>query len=113
MPPVSVFPCKINHGEVKVDDFLVAKVDELVSTSGFVAIRPEGYLNSDQNEFHFKVFIKTIIEQGREKTAIASFNNGDEFKMVLDDDIKVHLGENTLSINQNKIFVFDENGERI
>ena len=113
VPPVSVFPCKINHGEVKVDDFLVTKVDELVSTSGFVAIRPEGYLNSDQNEFHFKVFIKTIIEQGREKTAIASFNNGDEFKMVLDDDIKVHLGENTLSINQNKIFVFDENGERI
>ena len=113
VPPVSVFPCKINHGEVKVDDFLVTKVDELVSTSGFVAIRPEGYLNSDQNEFHFKVFIKTIIEQGREKTAIASFNNGDEFKMVLDDDIKVHLGENTLSINQNKIFVFDENEERI
>ena len=113
VPPVSVFPCKINHGEVKVDDFLVTKVDELVSTSGFVAIRPEGYLNSDQNEFHFKVFIKTIIEQGREKTAIASFNNGDEFKMVLDDDIKLHLGENTLSINQNKIFVFDENGERI
>ena len=113
VPPVSVFPCKINHGEVKVDDFLVTKVDELVSTSGFVAIRPEGYLNSDQNEFHFNVFIKTIIEQGREKTAIASFNNGDEFKMVLDDDIKVHLGENTLSINQNKIFVFDENGERI
>ena len=113
VPPVSVFPCKINHGEVKVDDFLVTKVDELVSTSGFVAIRPEGYLNIDQNEFHFKVFIKTIIEQGREKTAIASFNNGEEFKMVLDDDIKVHLGENTLSINQNKIFVFDENGERI
>ena len=113
VPPVSVFPCKINHGEVKVDDFLVTKVDESISTSGFVAIRPEGYLNSDQNEFHFKVFIKTIIEQGREKTAIASFNNGDEFKMVLDDDIKVHLGENTLSINQNKIFVFDENGERI
>ena len=113
VPPVSVFPCKINHCEVKVDDFLVTKVDESVSTSGFVAIRPEGYLNSDQNEFHFKVFIKTIIEQGREKTAIASFNNGDEFKMVLDDDIKVHLGENTLSINQNKIFVFDENGERI
>ena len=113
VPPVSVFPCKINHGEVKVDDFLVTKVDESVSTSGFVAIRPEGYLNSDQNEFHFKVFIKTIIEQGREKTAIASFNNGDEFKMVLDDGIKVHLGENTLSINQNKIFVFDENGERI
>ena len=113
VPPVSVFPCKINHGEVKVDDFLVTKVDESVSTSGFVAIRPEGYLNSDQNEFHFKVFIKTIIEQGREKTAIASFNNGDEFKMVLDDDIKVHLGENTLSINQNKIFVFDLNGERI
>ena len=113
VPPVSVFPCKINHGEVKVDDFLVTKVDELVSTSGFVAIRTEGYLNIDQNEFHFKVFIKTIIEQGREKTAIASFNNGDEFKMVLDDDIKVHLGENTLSINQNKIFVFDENGERI
>ena len=113
VPPVSVFPCKINHGEVKVDDFLVTKVDESISTSGFVAIRPEGYLNIDQNEFHFKVFIKTIIEQGREKTAIASFNNGDEFKMVLDDDIKVHLGENTLSINQNKIFVFDENGERI
>ena len=113
VPPVSVFPCKINHGEVKIDDFLVTQVDESVSTSGFVAIRPEGYLNSDQNEFHFKVFIKTIIEQGREKTAIASFNNGDEFKMVLDDDIKVHLGENTLSINQNKIFVFDENGERI
>ena len=113
VPPVSVFPCKINHGEVKVDEFLVTKVDESISTSGFVAIRPEGYLNSDQNEFHFKVFIKTIIEQGREKTAIASFNNGDEFKMVLDDDIKVHLGENTLSINQNKIFVFDENGERI
>lgn len=113
VPPVSAFPCKINHGEVKVDDFLVTKVDESISTSGFVAIRPEGYLNSDQNEFNFKVFIKTIIEQGREKTAIASFNNGDEFKMVLDDDIKVHLGENTLSINQNKIFVFDENGERI
>ena len=113
VPPVSVFPCKINHGEVKVDDFLVTKVDESISTSGFVAIRPEGYLNSDQNEFNFKVFIKTIIEQGREKTAIASFNDGDEFKMVLDDDIKVHLGENTLSINQNKIFVFDENGERI
>ena len=113
VPPVSVFPCKINHGEVKVDEFLVTKVDESISTSGFVAIRPEGYLNSDQNEFNFKVFIKTIIEQGREKTAIASFNNGDEFKMVLDDDIKVHLGENTLSINQNKIFVFDENGERI
>ena len=113
VPPVSVFPCKINHGEVKVDDFLVTKVDESISTNGFVAIRPEGYLNIDQNEFHFKVFIKTIIEQGREKTAIASFNNGDEFKMVLDDDIKVHLGENTLSINQNKIFVFDENGERI
>lgn len=113
VPPVSVFPCKINHGEVKVDDFLVTKVDESISTSGFVAIRPEGYLNSDQNEFNFKVFIKTIIEQGREKTAIASFNDGDEFKMVLDDDIKVHLGENTLSINQNKIFAFDENGERI
>lgn len=113
VPPVSVYPCKINHGEVKVDEFLVTKVDESISTSGFVAIRPEGYLNSDQNEFNFKVFIKTINEQGREKTAIASFNNGDEFKMVLDDDIKVHLGENTLSINQNKIFVFDENGERI
>ena len=51
---------------------------------------------------------------GRDKNCTISFpHNGDEFKMVLDDDIKVHLGENTLSINQNKIFVFDENGERI
>lgn len=113
VPPVAVFNGKIKNGQVYVDKNHVADLDSSLNEECFVAIRPEAYENYKKSKHHITINVNSIIEQGREKEAICSYIENENFKIVLDSDIDVKIGQNEFSLKDEKVFVFSKEGKRL
>ena len=113
-PPINVFKGRIQDkglyiGEEKILDF------DHEDKEVFIGIRPEGFkVNAKSSTFGFTVTqLETL---GRDISVICEHPDclKPSFKIILDADEKVNLGQTKMAVKKNKCFVFDaETEERI
>ena len=116
VPPINVFEGKIKDKKVFVGDECIIENENLPEDKDiYVAIRPEGFVPAcDNNVLTIKV--DQIITQGRDKSLVGAHPNflGEQIKVIVDSDIPVSVGDVSLSLRKNKVFLFDhESEERI
>ena len=113
-PPINVFKGRIQDkalyiGEDKIMDF------DHEDKEVFVAIRPEGFKISKQKD-GLNFIVNQLETLGRDISIICSHDQlvSTSFKVILDADENVTLGNMKMAVKKNKCFVFDaETEERI
>ncbi|MCQ2598127.1 MAG: ABC transporter ATP-binding protein [Treponema sp.] len=80
----------------------------------FMAIRPEGFVPGGKD---FECTLERIETQGRDTTLLLKHDSSESglFRAIVDSDDAKNLepGKITLGLKSNKVYWFDENGERI
>ncbi len=120
-PPINVFEGYTKDGSLYIGEekILTDKKALAEDKKVFVGIRPEGFLADEHVKEEDKVFsidVKQIVTMGRDMSLVAGHGKflGEDIKVIVDSDIKAHVGVMKFAIRPNKIFVFDgETEERI
>ncbi len=116
VPPINVFEGRVEGGKVYLGNECVLESDKLTEDKKiYIAIRPEGFVPACDNHV-LTIHVDQIITQGRDKSLVAMHESflGEQIKVIIDSDIPVSVGDVSLSIRKNKIFLFDyESEERI
>ncbi len=116
VPPINVFEGRIENHKVYIGDECVLESDKLdTDKKVIIGIRPEGFIPAcDDNKL--TITVNQIITQGRDKSLVGTHHDfiGEQIKVIIDSDVPVSLGDVSLSIRKNKMFLFDhESEERI
>lgn len=116
VPPINVFEGRIENGKVYLGNECVLESNKLLEDKKvYIAIRPEGFVPACDDHV-LTIRVDQIITQGRDKSLVAMHDSflGEQIKVIIDSDIPVSVGDVSLSIKKNKIFLFDyESEERI
>lgn len=82
----------------------------------FMAIRPEGFMVNAENK-NFECVLERVETQGRDTTLLLKHSQSESgiFRAVVDSDDakKLEPGNISLGLKQNKVYWFDEAGERL
>ncbi len=116
VPPINVFEGRIENHKVYIGDECVLESDKLdTDKKVIIGIRPEGFIPAcDDNKL--TISVNQIITQGRDKSLVGTHHDfiGEQIKVIIDSDVPVSVGDVSLSIRKNKMFLFDhESEERI
>ncbi len=116
VPPINVFEGRIEHHKVYIGNECVLESDKLdTDKKVIIGIRPEGFIPAcDDNKL--TITVNQIITQGRDKSLVGTHHDfiGEQIKVIIDSDVPVSVGDVSLSIRKNKMFLFDhESEERI
>ena len=116
VPPINVFEGRIENHKVYIGNECVLESDKLdTDKKVIIGIRPEGFIPScDDNKL--TITVNQIITQGRDKSLVGTHHDfiGEQIKVIIDSDVPVSVGDVSLSIRKNKMFLFDhESEERI
>ena len=116
LPPITVFDGFIKNNDLYISSSKILRVrdDSLNYKEVLVGIRPEGYIKASENdEYTFKVWVNSIIAQGRDTEVLAKHPTNDEnFKIMIRNDDKFDLGFNYFKIKPNKIYLFDKDTKK-
>ena len=116
-PPINVFNGEIKDGGIYIGNDLVYKaINELQNQKVFVAVRPEGFnvLEEDSEcALHAKCDMIQVL--GRDLSLICLNDNctKENFKVIIQDERKDHIGDVKLGLKPGKFFVFGEDEKRI
>lgn len=116
VPPINVFEGRIENHKVYIGNECVLESDKLdTDKKVIIGIRPEGFIPAcDDNKL--TITVNQIITQGRDKSLVGTHHDfiGEQIKVIIDSDVPVSVGDVSLSIRKNKMFLFDhESEERI
>lgn len=116
VPPINVFEGRVENHKVYIGDECVLESDKLdTDKKVIIGIRPEGFIPAcDDNKL--TISVNQIITQGRDKSLVGTHHDfiGEQIKVIIDSDVPVSVGDVSLSIRKNKMFLFDhESEERI
>lgn len=110
-PPINVFEGKIKDNGVYIGEDLIYKSNKkLANKDVFVAIRPEGFeLHDKKSKELFKAKAELIEVLGRDLSVICKNDNciKPSFKVIINSENDIKLGEVALRVKPNKMFVFD------
>ena len=116
LPPITIFDGFIKNNDLYISSSKILRVEDnsLNDKGVLVAIRPEGYIKASENdEYTFKVWVNSIIAQGRDTEVLAKHPTNDEnFKIMIRNDDKFDLGFNYFKIKPNKIYLFDKDTKK-
>ena len=116
LPPITIFDGFIKNNDLYISSSKILRVrdDSLNNKEVLVGIRPEGYVKASENdEYTFKVYVNSIIAQGRDTEVLAKHPTNDEnFKIMIRNDDKFELGFNYFKIKPNKIYLFDKDTKK-
>lgn len=114
-PPINVFHGTIKKHKVYIGKEAILTVDKSIADQEvYVGIRPEGFIADENGPLHVKV--EQIETLGRDISIVGSHeaNLKPSFKIIVDSDNKVSVGEVSLSVKKHKCFIFSkETEERI
>ncbi len=116
-PPINVFNGEIKDNGIYIGNDLVYKAsNQLENQKVFVAIRPEGFevLENDA-ECSLKAKCDSIQVLGRDLSLICLNDNctKENFKVIIQDEQKEHIGDIKLGLKPGKFFIFGEDEKRI
>ncbi len=116
-PPINVFNGEIKDGGIYIGNDLVYKAsNELQNQKVFVAVRPEGFeVKEDDSECTLHAKCDMIQVLGRDLSLICLNDNctKENFKVIIQDERKDHIGDVKLGLKPGKFFVFGEDEKRI
>ena len=113
-PPINVFHGKLLGGKIYIGEEMVldtTKKDLPDNEDVYVTIRPEGFIVDPKGKFHFNATqIETL---GRDISVVGEHEQclKPSFKVIVDADNNVKVGEVAVSIKAHKCFVFDAKTE--
>ncbi len=113
VPPINVFEGRIENHKVYIGDECVLESEKLdTDKKVIIGIRPEGFIPVC-DDYKLTISVSQIITQGRDKSLVASHDSflGEQIKVIIDSDIPVSVGDVSLSIRKNKMFLFDHDSE--
>ncbi len=116
-PPINVFNGEIRDNGIYIGNDLVYRANNnLENQKVFVAIRPEGFeLLENDAECKLTAKCDSIQVLGRDLSLICLNDNctKENFKVIIQDEQKEHIGDIKLSLKRGKFFVFGEDEKRI
>ncbi len=110
-PPINVFNGRIANKKLLIGDDEIMDAD-LPDQEVYVGIRPEGFKVTSKGGV-FNVRVDQIETLGRDISIICAHPNciSASFKIILDADEKVSVGNIKLGVKKNKCFVFAHDSE--
>ena len=117
-PPINVFDGEIKDNGVYIGNDLVYKAkNKLKNQKVFVTVRPEGFIVADKGAKGELLHAKcdTIQVLGRDLSLICLNEHctKENFKVIVQDEQKNHLGDIALSLKPSKFYVFGLDEKRI
>ena len=117
-PPINVFDGEIKDNGVYIGNDLVYKAkNKLKNQKVFVTVRPEGFIVADKGAKGELLHAKcdTIQVLGRDLSLICLNEHctKENFKVIVQDEQKNHLGDIALSLKPGKFYVFGLDEKRI
>ena len=116
-PPINVFNGEIKDNGIYIGNDLVYKAsNQLENQKVFVAIRPEGFeVLENDTECSLKAKCDSIQVLGRDLSLICLNDNctKENFKVIIQDEQKEHIGDIKLGLKPGKFFIFGEDEKRI
>ena len=117
-PPINVFDGEIKDNGVYIGNDLVYKAkNKLKNQKVFVTVRPEGFIVADKDAKGELLHAKcdTIQVLGRDLSLICLNEHctKENFKVIVQDEQKNHLGDIALSLKPGKFYVFGLDEKRI
>ncbi len=117
-PPINVFDGEIKDNGIYIGNDLVYKAkNKLKNQKVFVTVRPEGFIVADKGAkgelLHAKC--ETIQVLGRDLSLICLNEHctKENFKVIVQDEQKNHLGDIALTLKPGKFYVFGLDEKRI
>ena len=119
-PPINVFKGSIKNKTLYIGDekiFTSSNESFKEDKEVFVGIRPEGFILNDEIAEKDKVLtlnVTQIVTMGRDMSLVCESKHfiGEQIKIIIDSDIKAHIGLNRFAMKASKIFVFDGKSEQ-
>ena len=117
-PPINVFDGEIKDNGIYIGNDLVYKAkNKLKNQKVFVTVRPEGFIVADKGAKGELLHAKcdTIQVLGRDLSLICLNEHctKENFKVIVQDEQKNHLGDIALSLKPGKFYVFGLDEKRI
>ena len=117
-PPINVFDGEIKDNGIYIGNDLVYKAkNKLKNQKVFVTVRPEGFIVADKGAKGELLHAKcdTIQVLGRDLSLICLNEHctKENFKVIVQDEQKNHLGDIALSLKPSKFYVFGLDEKRI
>lgn len=117
-PPINVFAGEIKDNGIYIGDDLVYKAkNKLKNQKVYVTIRPEGFIVASESTkgevLHANC--ETIQVLGRDLSLICTNKNcnKENFKVIVQDEMKNHVGKISFKLKPGKFYVFGLNEKRI
>ena len=111
-PPINVYSGTIKNGKVYIGEDAILDAKGIEDQEVYIGIRPEGFVvNSDDACLHTEV--EQIETLGRDISIVCKspYCLKPTFKVILDADEKVSVGETKLGVKPHKCFVFKKDTE--
>ena len=113
-PPINVFKGKVKNKGIYIgEDLIYQTTTEIKDQDVYVAIRPEGFALTNEDDHVLHANAEMIQVLGRDISIISKNNNclTPTFKVIIQHVEQKLLGEIKLKVLPNKLFIFDEHTE--
>ena len=115
-PPINVFDGRVENEKIYVGGDEVGDAKGVENKRVWVAIRPEGFILSNENSGVLHANCEMVQVMGRDISIVGTneFSTKPSFKAIISSDDQVSVGPISFKIKPHKLFIFDyESEERI